>query len=84
VFFFFSSRNLVATIDALAKDPETLAAVQALLVQLLAEPHTHAAFLGLLHATFEDEGLRAAAGEFLVKSLEVSLWLCKLPRLTFK
>jgi len=65
-----NSRNLVETIDLVTRDPETLQAVQVLLVELLAQDHTRDALAKLLHATLQDLELKEAAGTFLVQSLE--------------
>jgi hypothetical protein len=65
-----NSRNLVETIEAVSKDPETLSALKVLLVQLLQAESTRTALLDLLYYTFQDEKLCETTGAFLLRSLD--------------
>lgn len=65
-----NSRNVVATLETISRDPETLRALQALLVQLLQANDTRAALVQLLLAAFADPQLCAATGTFLLASLD--------------
>ena len=64
-----NSRNLVDTVKKVTKDPETLAAVLQLLVELLEADVTKRALINLLLETFKDEQLCRVTGTFLLDSL---------------
>ena len=64
-----NSRNVVATLETISRDPETLRALQVLLVQLLQADTTRHALVQLLLAAFADPELCAATGAFLLASL---------------
>lgn len=77
-----NSRNLVETIEAVSKDPETLAALQGLLVTALKTESTRAALLQLLVSVFQDEELCNTTGVFLLESLNTSTTMAMLNKQT--
>jgi hypothetical protein len=75
-----NSRNVVATLETISRDPETLLALQVLLVQLLQADTTRHALVQLLLAAFADPELCAATGAFLLASLDTTAAQAELRR----
>ena len=75
-----NARNVAATLETISRDPETLLALQALLVQLLQADATRVALVQLLLAAFEDQALCAATGSFLLASLDTPASVAELNR----
>ena len=65
--------TVLATLDELAQDPETLLTLQTLLTQVLTDPETNKAIVELLSGVILDEQVQRDTGSYVNQSLYFSL-----------